>query len=285
MSFTAAHFQTTDLVDLNYQVGKHCSGDVPTILFCHGAGASQEQFVEQHAFAEEYCVVIPSLRGHGNSQMPANINMESMSLLRQALDMLELADHLDIQEFHFVGHSIGGLIGLEILKIAPERLSSLTVFGISPCPKNSIIPDWLRANISHWVGYNRLEQILGSTRSKDSAIVKSFAQMMKNANRTAIYHMLKSMVRHNYLETLKANTTTPILLMRSAQDDRINGALDQCLEKLEQQRNINITRIGSASHLINMETPEFFNNILEAFLTKAKLRDNKPIPVLQEIQQ
>jgi len=277
MSFTAAHFQTSDLIDLHFQMGINCSVDNPSLFFCHGAGASQEQFVHQHKFGEEYCVVIPSLRGHGNSEMPPTINTESMSLLRQALDMLELADYLEIKEFHFVGHSIGGLIGLELLKIAPERVLSLTVFGISPCPPKSVFPDWLRANVSHWVSYHQLERILGSARSKDPVTVNNFTQMLKCASRPAVYYMLKSMVRHNYLETLKKNTTTPILILRSGEDDRVNGSLDPCLEELDQQRNIDIMRVGSASHLVNMETPEFFNNILGAFLIKAKLKDSKPL--------
>ncbi|MEE4193759.1 MAG: alpha/beta hydrolase [Anaerolineae bacterium] len=285
MSFSAAHFQTTDHVDLHYKTGKLCNSNVPTIFFCHGAGASPDQFTQQYGFAKEYCMVTPSLRGHGNSQMPTSINAESMSLLRLTLDMLELADHLDIKEFHFVGHSFGGLLGLELLKIAPERLLSLTVFGVSPCPKQSIVPDWLRANFSQWVSYNQLQRILGSSRSKNPSTVNAFTEMLKTANRKAVYSMLKSMVRHDYLEILHANTTTPILLLRSGEDGRINESLDPCLEKLGQQRNIDIIRVGSASHLINIETPEFFNNILSAFLTKAKVKDSKPLRVPPELQQ
>ena len=109
--------------------------------------------------------------------------------------------------------------------------------------------------------------------------------MLRNSNRVAIYHMLKSMVRHNYLQTLKSNTVTPILLMRSDEDERVNHSLDLCLEKLSEQRNIDTMRVGSASHLVNMEMPEFFNNILSAFLTKAKLKDSKPLTVPPELRQ
>ena len=285
MSFSAAHFQTTDHVDLAYQTGNLCNSDVPAIFFCHGTGAGPQQFIPQHQFSEEYCVVIPVLRGHGHSTMPHTINTESMSLLRQALDMLELADHLSIKNFHFVGHSIGGLIGLELLKIAPERLLSVTVFGVSPCPKNSIFPEWLRAQMSQWAGYNQLERILGSTRSKDQRTVMAFHEMLTTANRSAVFYMLKSMIRHNYLETLQANTVTPILLIRSGEDVRINHSLDPCLEKLGEQRNIDIMRVGSASHLVNMESPDFFNQILRAFLTKAKLKDSKPLSIPPALQR
>jgi pimeloyl-ACP methyl ester carboxylesterase len=285
MSFTAAHFQTTDHVDLHFKTGQLCTGKVPTIFFCHGAGASQDQFKHQDHFAEDYNLVMPSLRGHGGSQMPSNINTESMSLLRQALDMLELADHLHIKEFHFVGHSIGGLIGLELLKISPERLLSLTVFGVSPCPKHSIFPAWVRANISDLVSRSHLERILGYEKSKDPTTIDAFDQMLKIANRSAVKYMLKSMIKHDYLETLQKNTVIPILLMRSADDELVNNSLDPCLVQLEQQRNIDTMRINSAGHLINMETPEFFNSILSAFLTKAKLKDSKPLTVPPELQQ
>ena len=285
MSFSAAHFQTTDQVDLHYKTGKLCESNVPAIFFCHGAGATPDQFSEQHEFANDYCVITPSLRGHGDSKMPASSNAESLSLLRHTLDMLELADHLKVNEFHFVGHSIGGLIGLELLKIAPERLLSLTIFGVSPCPKKSIFPDWLLANVSQWLNYHHLQRILGSSQSKDSKTVKALTGMLKSSNRRSVYFMLKSLIRHNYLDILRANTVTPILLLRSAEDGRVNDSLDPCLEKLGQQRNIDIMRVGSASHLINMETPELFNSILKAFLTKAKLKDSKPLTVPPELQQ
>ena len=158
------------------------------------------------------------------------------------------------------------------------------IYGVSPCPKPSILPEWVRANISHLVSYNQLERILGSYRSKDQKTVVAFNQMLKKAHRGSVFYMLKSMIRHNYLEILKSNTVTQVLLLRSNGDGKVNESLDPCLEALGNQRNIDIMRVGSASHLINMETPEFFNQILRAFLTKAKLKDSKPLKVPPELQ-
>lgn len=44
--------------------------------------------------------------------------------------MLAVVDHLEIGSFHYLGYSLGGMIGCLLLQAVPERLCSLMVGGI-----------------------------------------------------------------------------------------------------------------------------------------------------------
>ena len=284
MSFRVATLQTSDSVTIQYQIGQQCAEGSPAIFFCHGVGANHDQFAPQQSFADDYCVVTPTLRGHGNSGSPADITADSLTLQRFAQDILELAQHLSIDDFHFVGHGFGGLIGLEILRQQPAALLSLSLCGVSPCQCSFTLPQWLRNFTYNLMGFSHQERIVSQMITQHETTQRVYYEMLKMTDRQTLRHILKSISQYDYLDVLKKNRKIPVLVMRSEGDDRINDALDPCLEKLKGQRNIDIIRVNSTGHMINMETPEYFNQILHAFLVKAKLKDSKPLSVPPELQ-
>ncbi len=62
-------------------------------------------------------------RGYGGSSRPA----APFSIEDQALDCLGLMDRLGLDRAHVVGHSMSGLIALQLAQIAPARIASLTL--------------------------------------------------------------------------------------------------------------------------------------------------------------
>ncbi|MEN9751929.1 MAG: hypothetical protein RLZZ600_976 [Actinomycetota bacterium] len=72
---------------------------------------------------DDFHVYAWDLPGHGGS--PVAGGAISMTMLAQSV--LEIADAEGITKFHYAGESIGGAVGLELARFAPERLSSLTV--------------------------------------------------------------------------------------------------------------------------------------------------------------
>ncbi len=76
------------------------------------------------AFAEHYRVLVYDHRGTGQSdpQLPAEVSVESM-----ARDVEDVADALCITKAHFVGHALGGLIGLELARSARIAIDQLVV--------------------------------------------------------------------------------------------------------------------------------------------------------------
>ncbi len=74
-------------------------------------------------FARRYRVTVYDLRGHGRSEMPAG-GYTPQNLAR---DLEGLLDHLAIPRAHFLVHSFGGVIALNLARIAPERIASLVL--------------------------------------------------------------------------------------------------------------------------------------------------------------
>ncbi|WP_370399703.1 alpha/beta fold hydrolase [Sulfitobacter sp. JB4-11] len=52
-----------------------------------------------------------------------------VDVARMVRDALALMDHLEFKRFHIAGHSMGGLMGLEIAGTAPDRVASLTIMA------------------------------------------------------------------------------------------------------------------------------------------------------------
>lgn len=77
---------------------------------------------------EGYRVLRYDTRGHGQSASPPG----PYSLARLATDVVDLIDSLSIKRVHFVGVSMGGMIGQTLALTHADRLLSLTLAN-SPC--------------------------------------------------------------------------------------------------------------------------------------------------------
>jgi len=122
----------TVAIDEQVRLEYATSGDAqaPSVLLVHGNGPNWRQFTPQlTSLADRWHVIAPSLRGHGRSTLPATPRREDLSIARLAADVLVLLDHLEVARVHLVGNSVGGLVGLELARSAPQRLATLTTFG------------------------------------------------------------------------------------------------------------------------------------------------------------
>ncbi|CAM6091993.1 unnamed protein product [Calypogeia fissa] len=68
-------------------------------------------------------------RGVGKSFIPKH--RSNYTTKTMAVDVLELLDHLGWEKTHVCGHSMGGMIACKLAAIAPHRLSSLTLIGVT----------------------------------------------------------------------------------------------------------------------------------------------------------
>ena len=91
----------------------------------HGLATNMAFWYFQYAavFARRYRVTLYDLRGHGRSEMPA----DGYTPDNLARDLEGLLDHLSIRRAHFLVHSFGGVIALNLARIAPERIASLVL--------------------------------------------------------------------------------------------------------------------------------------------------------------
>jgi aminoacrylate hydrolase len=99
-------------------------GGPPLILPAGLGGAGGYWMPNVPALAETYRVILYDHRGTGKSDaaLPENVSIDDM-----AHDVVALMDGVGIDRADLIGHALGGIIGLALARIAPERLSKLVV--------------------------------------------------------------------------------------------------------------------------------------------------------------
>ncbi|KTB66556.1 alpha/beta hydrolase [Pseudomonas allii] len=103
----------------------HRAGERAPIVFLHGFGSTKEDYADivlQPAF-DGHAVVAYDAPGCGESQCADLEKINIPFLLESALQVL---DHYEIDCFHLVGHSMGGLTALLLAHRFPGRVLSFT---------------------------------------------------------------------------------------------------------------------------------------------------------------
>src|SRR4051794_14121345 len=99
-------------------------GDGEPLLCVAGLTCDTLVWIPQiHAFADAHRTVIFDNRDAGQSSMAEG----DYEIADMARDALALADHLELDTFHLLGVSMGGMIAQEIALAAPERVRTLTL--------------------------------------------------------------------------------------------------------------------------------------------------------------
>lgn len=111
-----------------------------TVLLVHGWGASAYSFAETipAVAAAGYRAVAFDLPGHGLSDKPADASKYTTSALADAV--LGVADAMGVRRFTFVGHSMGGSLGLELAVRGERRLERLVLISPPALGRVPIVP-------------------------------------------------------------------------------------------------------------------------------------------------
>lgn len=108
-------------------------GSGPAIIFHHGYTGSHDSWeIVAPALASDYRCIVMDGRGAGDSEHTAG----GYSIEQYADDVVGLADHLGIDKFTYVGHSMGGVMGMELGIRYPHRLEKLVL--VAPAPADGI---------------------------------------------------------------------------------------------------------------------------------------------------
>jgi len=180
-----------------------------TVWLQHGVGRSTEFWYHWvPALAREYRVIRRDMRGHGQSSAPPPDHEWSLDEL--ASDMLAFLDALGLERVHYLGESIGGIIGILFATRWPERLKSLTVCNSPTVLRradgqastasrssvaNTLVDDWSRK----WAHLLMEQRVLSGNSPAHTEWV------LKEISKTPA-HVLKGITR-----TLDGADTTPLL--------------------------------------------------------------------------
>ena len=127
--FTATRIHTSETF-INLVHG----GIGPPVLLLHGYPQTHVMWHKvAPVLAERFMVVVPDLRGYGDSGKPlVGDDPERYSKRRTAQDQLEVMTAQGHEAFHVIGHDRGARVGYRMALDAPERVLSFTTLDVAP---------------------------------------------------------------------------------------------------------------------------------------------------------
>ncbi len=118
-------FIRRDGVRIYYEV----AGSGPALLLLEGLGYGLWMWSKQRpVLAHRFTLVMPDHRGNGQSDKPDT--PYTVRLLAE--DALAVLDELGVERAHVLGVSLGGMVALELVLHAPERVLGLVLVSTTP---------------------------------------------------------------------------------------------------------------------------------------------------------
>ncbi|NIM00443.1 MAG: alpha/beta fold hydrolase [Acidobacteria bacterium] len=122
--------------------------DAPAVLLLHGSPGSRFDFrAVVPRMRDRYRLIAPDLPGFGASSVWA----PDYSIRSHATYCVELLQRLGVDRVHVVGFSMGGGVGLEIYRAAPERVASLTLLSAIGVQELELFGDYRVNHVVHGV--------------------------------------------------------------------------------------------------------------------------------------
>ncbi|MCW3480854.1 3-oxoadipate enol-lactonase [Neisseriaceae bacterium JH1-16] len=258
------HFLTTsDGASIAYQLDGQA--DRPVLVLSNSIGTTLHMWDAQiEALSQHFRVLRYDARGHGASSVPAG----PYTLARLSRDVIELLDALDIRRAHFLGLSLGGLVGQWLGIHAPERLDHLILSNTSaylgPAEQwDAPIAAVLQAeDMSETAATFLRNWFPPAMLTKPNPVVDAFRAMLLTTNRHGLAGSWAA-VRDTDMRAELARITRPTLVI-AGRDDTVTAAShgEQIAASIPNAELLVLPTV----HLSNIERPHEFLAAVLAFL-------------------
>lgn len=238
-------------------------GDKPTLILIHGLGSKRQSWAYQMELAKHFRLVVPDLRGHGESTITENITISTF-----AQDTINLLHKLNIHKAHFVGLSLGGIVVQEILRQKPNIVESVILSNtasIIPYTLGSMVVNERQRKLQIMTDKEYIREVAkGCLYDKHNE--KLIDEMIVNffkLNRNTYLEAAKAPLGVNYTSTLMFNAK-PTLIMGSLNDNvtpYINTLIMKMFSPFAKLKTFNF-----CGHASNVEKADEFNESVMEFL-------------------
>lgn len=254
-----------DGVSIHYTI----EGDGPWLTMSHSLACNLQMWDEEaRRLSRRYRVLRFDTRGHGRSDAPPG----PYSLGMLAADVRALLAHLGVRRTHFVGLSMGGMIGLTLALEAPDLLESLILCDTS---SNFSLDVEARTRAVESEGLEAmvvptLERFLSASfRNRNPEVAEKVAAMIRSTpvagylgccraiSTMALTTRLGGIRRPTLVVVGENDVVTPPSMARDIRDG-IGGS--------------ELVVVPDAAHLANLEQPDVFHDALSRFLDRVSGR-------------
>jgi 3-oxoadipate enol-lactonase len=258
---------TANGVSMNYTLDGPVGA--PLLTLSHSLAADLSMWDPQMpALAARYRVLRYDTRGHGGTEAPA----APYSLGQLAEDARALLAALGISRTHWIGLSMGGMIGQTLALAAPDLFHSLTLCDTSSRIPAEARPTWdERIATAERQGLEPLvEPIIGRWFtppfvSERNDVVESVRAMIRATTPTGFTGCCDAISALDLTDKIAA-IKLPTLIVVGEEDQGTPVAASRVLN--EKIAGSELVILKSASHLSNVEQPEAFTRALTTFLDR-----------------
>jgi pimeloyl-ACP methyl ester carboxylesterase len=122
-------YALSDGAKIYWRVDGHtASSDTPALVLVSSLGTDHTMWDPViEPLSARYRVIRMDKRGHGQSDAPVG----DYAMEQLARDVLAVADAAGAKQFHYAGVSIGGMIGMTLATITPQRILRLVLANTS----------------------------------------------------------------------------------------------------------------------------------------------------------
>lgn len=247
--------------------------DRPALILLHGWTLDHRMWAPQIAgLAGEHFLVMPDRRGCGRATAPAD-------LLREAEDVIAIADSLGLDRFALLGLSRGATVALDVACKFASRLTGLIVSG-APLP--ALVPREEVIDLEHFrtlAATGELARLRGEwsrhplmqTRSPEAAALVAMIladydgrDLLAPANAPDVPREALAML------------AMPVLALTGAHDTAWRKACAEALGQVAPRAMHAL--VPQAGHIANADNPARFNALVAAFLRNLAAPHTRPHP-------
>ena len=240
-------------------------GEGYPLVLVHGYLGSSAMWKFQKDYLKNYFrVIAPALPGFGESHKVKSLN----SINAMAKIVLKCVQKKKINKFNLMGHSMGGMVVQEIVKIAGDNVNKLIFFATGSIGN---IPDRFE---SLDVSIKRLKEegiketvkrippkwFVHGNKAENYYLCENAA---KETSEETAYNALNAMKNWNGLENLK-NIKNETLIIWGDKDVSYNFNQVEMLNKNVPNSKLEIFK--GCCHNVHLEEPENFNKTIKNFL-------------------
>ncbi len=253
-------------IEINYEI--HGKESAPWLVLSHSLACSVRMWDPQiAALKSDYRILAFDTRGHGATEAPQG----AYTLEMLADDLFALLKHLKIEQTHFCGLSMGGMIGQTFALKYPGIFKTLALADTTSRYPAEAAPVWMdRIKTAETKGMEPLAQgtlerwFTEPFRKNQPAVVDSVRKLILStpvAGYAGCCHALPKIDVTARLKEIKC----PILVIVGEQDPGTPVAMAQ--EIHAKAPGSKLVVLPSAAHIANLEQPEAFTRALRAFLS------------------
>jgi 3-oxoadipate enol-lactonase len=249
-------------IETNYEI--HGKEGAPWLTFSHSLACSLRMWDGQiAAFKDRYRILAYDTRGHGASEAPPG----PYTLDVLAEDLRQLFEELQIKRTHFVGLSMGGMIGQVLTLTDPGLFDRVVLADTGHAQTPETRKQWQeRIQIAETKGMQPLVQPTierwFTAAFRDQPVVKKIAKLIGDTPVPGYVGCCHAISNLNTTARLK-EIKRPVLAIAGEQDTAAAGTRYIG----ENVPGAKLVMLQNAAHIANIEQEEAFNRALREFLS------------------